>query len=198
MHERARAHTHTHTHTRTHTHTQTPSVRRAGGAGGLCGRVSGVTGRPVRAVPLSVLTSARRHEHAVHAVPAHSCLMLAGRRADMAQAVGHWGQAHAPARPQTPILHLQCCIIDNMIWVSSWTEPWKYHSLICMVNSHMLLDFCDTVSVAIWNIRIPDHVLWSGFHWAMLCYRGICYGPVSVCLSFCPSVCHKAEFYKNS
>jgi len=33
------------------------------------------------------------------------------------------------------------------------------------------------------------------FYRAMLCICGICYGPVSVCLCLCLSVCHKSEFY---
>ena len=36
------------------------------------------------------------------------------------------------------------------------------------------------------------------FYRAMLCIRGTRHGPVSVssvCLSVCPSVCHKSEFY---
>jgi len=37
----------------------------------------------------------------------------------------------------------------------------------------------------------------SRFYRAMLCIRGTSHGPVSVrvCLSVCPSVCHKSEFY---
>jgi len=41
----------------------------------------------------------------------------------------------------------------------------------------------------------------SRFYRAMLCIRGTSHGPVSVCLSVCPSVRlsvrHKSVFYKN-
>jgi len=39
------------------------------------------------------------------------------------------------------------------------------------------------------------HVADDNFYRAMLCMRGICYGPVSVRPFVCPSVCHKSAFY---
>ena len=41
------------------------------------------------------------------------------------------------------------------------------------------------------NTRILEQC----FYRAMLCIRGTSHGPVSVCLSVCPSVCHKSVFY---
>ena len=74
--------------------------------------------------------------------------------------------------------------------------------LLAVLQTHILLCYatlCFKIIRLSFNINTHTPVIRYmrrlSFYRAMLSMRGTSHGPVSVCSSVCPSVCHKSEFY---
>ena len=59
--------------------------------------------------------------------------------------------------------------------------PWK----VCRITN----ETCFTWNITVTTSRSKLSYFDNRFYRAILCMRGICYGPVSVCLSVCLSIC---------